>query len=228
MVVSSGERPPVGAASDVPATADRVGWFRFHFDSGRWEWSDEVYRIHGYEPGAVALTTNLVLSHKHPDDVDQVAAALEDIQRTRRPLSSRHRIIDARGVQRSIVLVGDLLRDHTGAVVGTHGFYIDVGSSDLTRAAQRDITTQVALIAANRTPIDLAKGMLMLIYGVDEDTAFEVLRWRSQETNTKVRALAKQLANDFMLLTRNSGLQPVSVYDQLLVNVHQRVTGDDE
>lgn len=217
----------VGGGNGAPA-ADQVGWFCFHFDSGHWEWSDEVFRIHGYEPGAVEPTTALVLSHKHPDDVDQVAAVLDDIQRTRRPLSSRHRIIDARGVQRSILLVGDLLRDRTGAVIGTHGFYIDVHSSELTPGVQQDITTQVARIAANRTPIDLAKGMLMLIYGVDEDTAFEVLRWRSQETNTKVRSLAKQLARDFMVLTRDSGLQPVSAYDQLLVTVHQRVTGDDE
>jgi len=225
--MDSGEPLAVGGEHGAPA-ADRVGWFRFHFDSGRWEWSDEVYRIHGYEPGAVEPTTALVLSHKHPDDVDQVATVLHDIQRTHRPLSSRHRIIDARGVQRSIVLVGDLLRDGAGAVLGTHGFYIDVSASERTPNVQQDITTQVAQIAANRTSIDLAKGMLMLIYGVDEDTAFEVLRWRSQETNTKVRALAKQLANDVMQLTRSSGLQPTSVYDQLLVTVHERVTGADE
>jgi len=36
--------------------------------------------------------------------------------------------------------------------------------------------------------IDQAKGMLILLYGVDDDTAFDTLRWHSQNTNTKLRA----------------------------------------
>ena len=31
----------------------RVGWFRFHFDEDRWEWSPEVEKMHGYLPGSV-------------------------------------------------------------------------------------------------------------------------------------------------------------------------------
>ena len=39
-----------------------VGWFRFHFADERWEWSDEVQLLHGYQPGTVTPTTELVLS----------------------------------------------------------------------------------------------------------------------------------------------------------------------
>jgi hypothetical protein len=49
-----------------------VGSFRFWFAGERWEWSDEVARMHGYEPGSVAPTTKLLLSHKHPDDREHV------------------------------------------------------------------------------------------------------------------------------------------------------------
>ena len=28
----------------------RVGWFRFYFEDQRWEWSEQVQRMHGYEP----------------------------------------------------------------------------------------------------------------------------------------------------------------------------------
>jgi hypothetical protein len=52
----------------------RVGRFRFFLDGQRWEWSDAVARMHGYEPGTVAPTTELLLGHKHPDDLPQVAA----------------------------------------------------------------------------------------------------------------------------------------------------------
>ena len=74
-------------------TPQHFGWYRFYFEDERWEWSPEVARIHGYEPESVTPTTRLVLSHKHPDDYEQVAATLEDIIRTHKPFSTRHRII---------------------------------------------------------------------------------------------------------------------------------------
>ena len=39
--------------------------------------------------------------------------------------------------------------------------------------------------------------MLMLVYRVDADAAFELLKWRSQEANVKLRILAEQLLADF-------------------------------
>ena len=102
------------------------GWYRFFFDDERWEWSPEVARIHGYEPGSVTPTTRLVLSHKHPDDYEQVAATLEDIRRTLKPFSTRHRIITVQGATREVVVIGERMHDNTGQVVGTQGFYIDV------------------------------------------------------------------------------------------------------
>ena len=40
--------------------------------------------------------------------------------------------------------------------------------------------------------------MLMLIYRINADSAFELLKWRSQETNVKLRVLAKQIAKDLV------------------------------
>src|SRR5574337_1152278 len=51
----------------------RVGRFRFFLDGQRWEWSDAVARMHGYEPGEVEPTTELLLRHKHPEDRERVA-----------------------------------------------------------------------------------------------------------------------------------------------------------
>jgi hypothetical protein len=54
-----------------------VGTFRFHARENHWEWSDEVARMHGYEPGTVTPTTDLVLAHKHPDDKSTVDDLIE-------------------------------------------------------------------------------------------------------------------------------------------------------
>ncbi len=162
----------------------RVGRFRFFLDDERWEWSDAVARMHGYEPGTVEPTTELLLQHKHPDDRERVAAVLEHVLKGK-PFSSRHRIIDTAGQTRCVVVVGDRMLNPTGEVIGSSGFYIDV-----TESLSSDISTVLSQVAASRARIEQAKGVLMATYGISEERAFDILVWRSQESNLKVRDLA--------------------------------------
>jgi hypothetical protein len=55
------------------------------------------------------------------------------------------------------------------------------------------------------------------------NSAFELLKWRSQETNAKLRALAEQIARDFLELHYHEDLPPRSAYDRLLLTAHHRV-----
>jgi PAS domain S-box-containing protein len=197
-----------------------VGWFRFYFDDQRWEWSEQVQRIHGYEPGTVTPTTDLVLAHKHPDDRGQVAATIDEILNTRKPFSTRHRILDTSGDVHYVVVVGDQLYDDEGTVIGTHGFYVDV--SRLPDPEDEDrLTEKLAEIAGKRAAIEQAKGMLMLIYGIDDDAAFNLLKWLSQDANVKLRRLAEQVVEDF----RHAGptLTSQSEFDHLLLTASMRV-----
>jgi PAS domain S-box-containing protein len=181
------------ASSNAAVAPERVGAFRFYFDDERWEWSDQVQRMHGYQPGTVTPTTDLVLSHKHPDDRDQIAQTIDTIRRTGQPLSSRHRIIDTSGKLRSVVVVGDRLHDERGRVVGTQGFYIDTTPDE--REQQDLMTAPLAAIAESRAVIEQAKGVLMAVYGITGDRAFEILVWRSQETNLKLREVASRFVD---------------------------------
>jgi ANTAR domain len=83
----------------------------------------------------------------------------------------------------------------------------------------------VAEIENNRAVIGQAKGMLILVYGVDEDAAFEMLGWRSQSTNTKLRTLAEQLVADYRSLCNGEALPSRAVYDKALMSVHKRISG---
>lgn len=53
------------------------------------------------------------------------------------------------------------------------------------------ITRAVTEITGRRAVIERAKGVLMAVYDIDADAAFELFRWRSQNTNTKLRVLAE-------------------------------------
>lgn len=176
----------LGAVDLVLGLGDpqRVGRFRFFLDGERWEWSDTIARMHGYEPGEVEPTTELLLQHKHPDDRERVAAVLANV-RNGKPFSSRHRIVDTAGRTRCVVVAGDRMVDDAGALTGTTGFYIDV-----TDSLHSDITHVLEAVADARSRIEQAKGVLMTAYGISAERAFDILVWRSQESNLKVRELA--------------------------------------
>ena len=131
-------------------------------------------------------TTELLLSHKHPDDRPQVAAVLDKVA-DGEPFSSRHRIIDTAGRTHWVIVIGDRMLDDAGGLSAR-----PASMSTYTDTMQSDISAAVSKVAESRAEIDQAKGLLMAAYGISADRAFDILVWRSQETNVKVRDLARR------------------------------------
>lgn len=207
---TDGYEPQVLDKAILGGPPQRVGRFEYHYDTDAWTWSDTVARMHGYEPGTVQPTTELVLSHKHADDLAQVRGLLKQ---SAAPFSSRHRIVTASGETRKVVVVGDALTDEDGHVVATRGFYIDI--TEATEAdVQELLEEELQEIVEKRAVIEQAKGMLMAIYDLDADSAFAVLRWRSQELNIKLRDVAARLVADLPSLLQSipASRRPVDHY----------------
>jgi ANTAR domain-containing protein len=96
------------------------------------------------------------------------------------------------------------------------------------RRDELDVSAEVAKFAKNRAVIEQAKGMLMNVYGISADGAFELLKWRSQQTNVKLRPVAEQITRDFVALTRDhqTPTRTRTEYDNLLLTAHQRITDE--
>jgi hypothetical protein len=225
----SGQRTPQSSAgSSGTCTEDDqlIGSFCFVFATDRWEWSDDTHRIHGYQPDSNPfndenpLITGMVLGHVHPADRVRVAAKLLDTDNRTLPFTSRHRLIDATGRARGVVLVANPLRDETGAIVGLQGFFIENRASiDSELAVQQRITLEVERISQSRETIDQAKGMLMAIYGLNGEAAFRILRGWSQTSNTKLHSLAEHLIAKFTELGSGSELPPRSSYQEAIHSI---------
>ncbi|WP_306307221.1 PAS and ANTAR domain-containing protein [Nocardia exalbida] len=211
---------PTGSAPEPPA----VGSFRFWFATRRWEWSAEVYRMHGYRPGEIEPTTELLLAHKHPDDRTHVAETITRAIDHGETFSSRHRFIDLSGQEHTVLVVADRILDDTGTAVGTSGFYVDL-SDTLAEAHEAMLAATLPGLYENRAVIEQAKGVLMRIYQISAEQAFQVLRWRSQETNTKLRALAQQLITE-LLQVPPPPPDLVAAFDHILLTVHHRIPRD--
>jgi len=198
-----------------------VGAFRFWFVGQRWEWSDEVARMHGYEPGTVEPTTELLLSHKHPDDRVHVQELLDYALHQGGSFSSRHRFIDTSGREHTVIVLADRMHNDEGAVVGTEGYYIDLTDS-VGQSRKSVLDAVLPDLLESRAAIEQAKGALMVVYRIDAEHAFAMLQWRSQETNTKLRALAAQIVAELDTVQ----YEPDTLrrqFDHLLLTVHNRV-----
>jgi hypothetical protein len=208
----------------IDADKPGVGSFRFWFVGQHWEWSDELARMHGYEPGTVEPTTELLMSHKHPDDRSHVQDLQDRALLSRSSFSSRHRFIDTAGIEHDAIVVADRVSDANGAVVGTAGYYLDLTD---TFVENRQVALDAALpdLFESRAIIEQAKGILMAIYRVSPEQAFGVLRWRSQETNTKLRSLAKQVITEMSTQPAPSA-DVQAAFDHLLLTVHERIPGE--
>ena len=169
-------RPREGVAALARAfaggTAQRVGWYRFYFSDERWEWSPEN-RSTATNPEQSPQPHNWCSRTSTPT----TTRTLRQHWTTSAKATDRSAPATASPVQgdtRDIVVIGERLHDNSGEVIGTQGFYIDVTRSDEAREAT--ISEAVAEFAEHRAAIEQAKGVLMYVYRVEADAAFDVAR----------------------------------------------------
>ncbi|HSH38319.1 MAG TPA: PAS domain S-box protein, partial [Chthoniobacterales bacterium] len=90
-------------------------------------WSDEEFRIFGFEPGAVQATQALFSSLVHADDRERVGAAFAAAFRSGEPYEIEHRILWPDGTQRHVHERAEFVSDEeTGAVVRIIGTTQDI------------------------------------------------------------------------------------------------------
>jgi hypothetical protein len=199
------------------------GSFRYSFLTETWWWSEGLFQIHGFAPGEVVPSTDLLLVHKHPDDRDVVQAALRAVLDTGEPFAVWHRVVDAQGTVHQVVSVGEGVRDPSGRLTGVRGHMVDLTGA-LRRSSAAEVEEAVEALSESRPVIEQVKGGLMATFGLDPDSAFEVLRRYSQATNVKVRDLARR-----MVEAMTGGQFPVGerqMWDDLVAEVLARSTNN--
>lgn len=193
------------------------GPFVYTVATEQWWWSDDLYRILGFEPGDVVPTTDLLVRHKHPDDAAVATAMILNAFTSGEPFALWHRIIDARMRTRFVVSVGDGVRDAEGELLEVRGYMVDVTGSKRSQTA-REVDEAVRRSAESRGAIEQAKGIIMATLALDADEAFARLKRRSQNENVKLRDLA-QLLIDTVDDMRVAGVDARKAVEQVLADL---------
>lgn len=190
------------------------GPFVYTVATRSWWWSDDLYRIFGFEPGDVVPTTDLLVAHKHPDDAAVATALILNALSSGERFALWHRILDTRLRTKIVVSVGEGFRDETGELVEVRGYMVDVTGSKRGQTV-RDIDEAVRRSAESRGAIEQAKGILMGLLALDDEEAFELLKRHSQNVNVKLRDLAQSLLDAFAEV-RKGEIDAIQALDRVL------------
>jgi hypothetical protein len=176
-------------------TPEHVGRYRYDVVTDTWWWSDEIFAMHGLDPGGVVPTTDLLLAHKHPDHVTEAEQLLRRTFEDGTPFCAHHRILDATDRGRDVLVTGQGVPGGSGRPVEVRGFMVDLTGS-ARRYSDTDLRNAITAATEHRAVIDQAKGALMLTYGVSAEDAFARLSQHSQKGNVKLRDLARRVVEE--------------------------------
>lgn len=211
--------PTSGVQPEIPPTA---GSFRYTLDGSRWELSDGLAALLTGDAvlgeDGTATATTPVVPDAAPLDTADIRAAMDRLVSGGPATASRHRITDRANRSRHIVIVGEPFTSAEGDVVGVTGYVVDVTA--VFDEALETLDAEVTDFVENRSVIEQAKGMMMLAYGFGDQHAYDVLAWRSQHTNTKVRVIAAAVVRE-VPSSVSLGDSDRSAFDHILLTAHE-------
>ena len=112
-------------------------WYR-SFITDKVQWSDETYRIFGFEPQEFEVTFDSFLSHVHPEDRKYVYSNIKKAL-NHEPYSSEYRIVSANGVERVVHTQGELVIDERKVPTGMKGTIQDITEHKMAEEALEKI-----------------------------------------------------------------------------------------
>jgi PAS domain S-box-containing protein len=165
-----------------------------HVGSAEWDiatntvtWSDELYRILGYEQGAVEPGYSAFIERVHPEDRKSVERTIAGSLRTGEPFAFDYRILRPDGALRMAHGEGRVVHDAEGEPVGVLGTAQDITDRKQIEYALRQSETRT------RSIIDTANDGFIAI-----DAAGVITDWNPQAESTfgwaRDEALGRTLA----------------------------------
>ena len=103
-----------------------LGNWTLNLSDGSIRWSEEKYRIYGYEPGSVEVNLEFCRLAIHPDDVDRVMQFVDTVAKTGEPKTTIYRIIRPDGEVRHLRSSAEVSRGADGVAREVLGTVLDI------------------------------------------------------------------------------------------------------
>jgi PAS domain S-box-containing protein len=126
----------------------QLGSWAWEIPTNRVTWSDEMYRVYGFEPGSHTPTYEAFLSYVHPDDRAKVEAVIRRSYETREPFAMDHRIVRPDGTERTLHGKGRVIIGPDGHPLRMVGSGHDITEQASVRAQRERLVHE--LVTANQ------------------------------------------------------------------------------
>ena len=117
-----------------------MGDFDWHIETDESSWSDQLYRIYGYEPQEFNASYDRFLSMVHPDDRDTVTATHRRVYETGGAWSMVERIVRPDGEVRHLATNGEVVKADDGTPVRMRGTCVDITDRVRAESVMQDIS----------------------------------------------------------------------------------------
>lgn len=106
-------------------TLTHLGNWTWDLVKNKLEWSDELYRIYGLEPG-IEINHEFIRSFNHPEDRNKIPEIIEKSLKDHQPYDFYYRIIAKDGSIKTLHAIGEILEDDNGKAFKMLGTLQDV------------------------------------------------------------------------------------------------------
>ena len=193
----------------------RLGSWDWDIEHDKIVWSDEMYRLYGFEPGSIEIDYARYQSMIHPEDREIATEQVRHSIETAAPFSFDQRVIVADGGERIFHARGRVVKNSDGKVVRMFGTGQDVtetrrASAALQTAAEyaaRQATAEAAAQHLNRV---FAQAPVVIAVLAGPEHRFELVNEKGYETigrsllgRTVAEALPELSVQGFVTLLDN-------------------------
>lgn len=128
-----------------------LGDWEWNIATGFLTWSDEVYRIFGYQPQSLAPTFDAFAQAIHPDDRIAVQAAIQQAMSNDTSYAIQYRVVHPDGEHRTVFAEGEQTRAADGTPVRMFGIVQDITERVRAEEAIRQLNVELEERVETRT-----------------------------------------------------------------------------
>ncbi|MBB6051012.1 sensor domain-containing diguanylate cyclase [Armatimonas rosea] len=166
----------------------QIGSWEFELATGKITWSDQTFRLFGFDPAAGPPDYAAHLARHHPDDQPLLAAAVQRAMVEGIPYDLSLRVVLDDGRQRWVHCLGRAVRDKTGAIINLVGTSQDITAWKATEQEQLrrervltevlDVMPHLAILVDADGFAHYYNGHFFSFTGLDPATPTAEIHWR--------------------------------------------------
>ncbi len=153
-----------------------MGDYDWHIPSDTNRWSDQLFRIYGFEPQSFHPSYEKFLSYLHPDDRERVVETHQRAYATGEGWAIVERIVRPDGEVRHLSTNGEVVTDDQGTPVRMRGTCVDItervrAEQDREQQAARLIEADVRRAQAVEINDNVVQGLTAALYALELEDA---------------------------------------------------------